>query len=90
MIPRIKIERRCMKPYYLKNDRLYIHPDDMDNFVHSLEFVSIACFPTTEVINEMQIGRMYGTDIFIQDDMQIILLAIKGTRNEDQDKMQEV
>lgn len=75
------LQSKCRRPYFLKGEKLFVHPDDAPNFWNDLQFVSIACFPYDHEIVPNLIGRIFGIDIFIQDDMQILLLAMNGGKS---------
>lgn len=74
----ISLERKCRYPYYLKGENLYVHPEDAPEFWNDLQFISVACFPYLHEIHPNQIGRILNLNLYIQDDLQILLLAMNG------------
>lgn len=73
---------KCKYPFWIKENKILVHPVDASRFLQEPSFVSVVNFPYTHEIAIGQIGRIYGYDIIIQDDIQILLLAMRGKRNE--------
>jgi len=73
----------CRHPFHLKGEEVYIHPDDALAFMKNPIFISVFYFSPTKGIKPMQLGYLWGYDVMLQDDIQILLLAImEGKRNE--------
>lgn len=69
-------ETYCRHPFHLKGKEVYIHPEDVLAFRHNPVFISVIYFGVRERIKNMQLGRLWGYDVMLQDDMQILLHAI--------------
>jgi len=76
---------RLTKPVYEKDWKIYIHPDDVDHVRYLIEFIPsslLSCTPPPEGL----LGMWRGREIYVQDDIMRILLAIKRVnRNENKD-----
>lgn len=73
------LERKCLYPFFVKGKNVYVHPNDAPEFWNDLRFISVARYRGTP--KQREIGRIFGYSIFVQDDIQILLLAMKGDKS---------
>jgi len=78
---RPRFEEVCIHPFYLKKKKLCIHPDDRIFFFEHPAFFDKSFFSSDKVFKPFQLGMIYGYEVFVQDDMQIMLLSMNGGKS---------
>lgn len=83
--PRVeKFLNRCIYPFVKRGRILFIHPDDIIIFaktIYFLEGAQIAKVFPKKMYRENLGGLFMGHSIYLQDDMQILLLAMNGGKS---------
>lgn len=84
-----EILAKCSHPYLVnkKEKRIYLQIEDLKKILAMPLFVGAWHLPDWNPFSPF-IGKIYGWEIYQQDEIQMILLSIKeGGRNEDQNQM---
>lgn len=75
-----KVLKDTKKPFYLKGKKVFLHPKDIDIIFKVAPFIPESNIPAPHPVG--RIGMLYGFELYEQDDIQILLLAMRGKKNE--------
>jgi len=72
-------------PYFCNKKQIWIHPEDADRFLKYPAFIPVTnvrhWFPLTP---PRAWGMLYGYELFIQDDLQVLILSLKKGRKDNE------